>query len=233
MGPPLSCLISLVKTVSLTILTELWVGRGFDSCGRKRCRRVWSPGRHRHDVTSSQLRDVAVLPSTVLCGTHAACKTAVESSQLGWQPVNRQFLTVDEFLRREMEIIKIVLDCMKENGRCSFNWCRMKKNGRGFWRPSYDRLRGRKGAEGAFPFSHWVGWKETNCFPVTSAEDLAPSAIFLVDLASSHTILWKTGLHRTCYVRCYLGFYIFTWRAGNSRANVAESMYLVACLIKT
>jgi len=165
MGPPLSCLTSLVETVSLTILTELWVVRGFDSCGRKRCRSVWSPCCHRHDVASSQLRGVALLPRTALCGTHAASKTAMGSSQLEWQPANRQFLIVGAFLRREMEIIKILLDCMKENGRYPFDWCRVKKKGRVFWRPSLGRLRGRKGAEGAVSFLALSGVERNELFP--------------------------------------------------------------------
>jgi hypothetical protein len=83
-----------------------------------------------------------------------------------------------------------------------------------------------------FRFSNWMGWKEMNWFAVTSGEGLAPSAGFLVYPASSHTVLWKTELHRAYYARCYLGYYKFTCKAGNSRTNVTESMYLIACLIK-
>jgi hypothetical protein len=158
MGPPLSCLSPLVKTVSLTILTELWVVRGFDSCGRRRCRRVWSPCRHRHNFTSSQLHVVALLPSKV----YSAFTLLVR------QPANRQFLTLGAFLRREVEIIKIVLDCMKGNGIYPFHWCRIKKKCRMFWRPSYDRLRGRKEGSQTSCFLSRYEWggKKRTVFPL-------------------------------------------------------------------
>jgi hypothetical protein len=65
-----------------------------------------------------------------------------------------------------MEIIKIVLDCMKENGIYPFNWCRIKKwlnvLTAKLW--PLERKEGKKGAERAVSFLEMSGVERNELF---------------------------------------------------------------------